>query len=121
MIEAFFPPYIYLNHKVIKEKGLDLAEVQKAVAEEIMDIDGIALTVTSEEMRNNTLPDTYLYRAGLKNFNAKRSGDILILFEPHCFVNDMDGGAIMASNHGGPWRYDTFVPIIFAGNGLKGK
>ena len=33
----------------------------------------------------------------------------------------MDGGAVMASNHGGPWTYDTFVPIIFAGNGLKGK
>ena len=121
LIEAFFPPYLYLNHSVIKEKGLNLAEVQKAVAKEIMDIDGIALTVTSTEMKNNTLPDTYLYRAALKNFNAKRSGDILILFEPHCFANDMDGGAIMASNHGGPWTYDTFVPVIFAGNGLKGK
>ncbi len=121
LIEAFFPPYIYLNHTVIKEKGLNLAEVQKAVAKEIMDIDGIALTVTSTEMSNNTLPDTYLYRAALKNFNAKRSGDILILFEPQCFANDMDGGAIMASNHGGPWTYDTFVPVIFAGNGIKGK
>ncbi len=121
LIEAFFPPYLYLNHTVIKEKGLDLAEVQKAVAKEIMDIDGIALTVTSTEMRNNALPNTYLYRAALNNFHAKRSGDILILFEPHCFANDMDGGAIMASNHGGPWTYDTFVPVIFAGNGLKGK
>ena len=25
----------------------------------------------------------------------------------------------MAANHGGPWRYDSFVPIIFAGAGLK--
>ena len=121
LIEAFFPPYLYLNHTVIKEKGLDLAEVQKAVAKEIMDIDGIALTVTSTEMSNNTLPDTYLYKAALNNFNTKRSGDILILFEPHCFANDMDGGAIMATNHGGPWKYDTFVPIIFAGSHLKGK
>jgi len=110
-----------LNHKVIKEKELNLAEVQKAVAKEIMGIDGIALTVTSSEMRSNTLPDTYLYNAALRNFNAKRSGDILILFEPHCFANDMDGGAIMASNHGGPWTYDTFVPVVFAGYGLKGK
>jgi predicted AlkP superfamily pyrophosphatase or phosphodiesterase len=121
LIEAFFPPYLYLNHTIIKEKGLNLAEVQKAVAKEIMDIDGIALTVTSTEMKNNSLPDTYLYKAALANFNAKRSGDILILFEPHCFANDMDGGAIMASNHGGPWTYDTFVPVIFAGSKLKGK
>ncbi len=121
LIEAFFPPYIYLNHDVIKKNGLDLAEVQKAVAKEIMDIDGIALTVTSSELSNNTLPNTYLYSAALENFNAKRSGDILILFEPHCFANEMDGGAIMATNHGGPWTYDTFVPVIFAGSNLKGK
>jgi len=121
LIEAFFPPYIYLNHDVIKKNGLDLAEVQKAVAKEIMDIDGIALTVTSSELSNNTLPNTYLYSAALENFNAKRSGDILILFEPHCFANEMDGGVIMATNHGGPWTYDTFVPVIFAGSNLKGK
>ena len=121
LIEAFFPPYLYLNHTVIKEKDLDLGEVQKAVAKEIMDIDGIALAVTSTEMSDNTLPNTYLYNAALRNFNAKRSGDILILFEPHCFANDMDGGAVMASNHGGPWTYDTFVPVIFAGSHLKGR
>ncbi len=121
LIEAFFPPYIYLNHEVIAKNGLKLAEVQKAVAKEIMDIDAIALTVTSSELSNNTLPDTYLYNAALNNFHAKRSGDILILFEPHCFANDMDGGMIMASNHGGPWRYDTFVPVIFAGGALQGK
>jgi len=121
LIESFFPPYLYLDHTLIKEKGLNLAEVQKAVAKEIMDIDGIALTVTSTELSNNTLPDTYLYNAALNNFNAKRSGDILILFEAHCFANDMDGGAIMATNHGGPWTYDTFVPVIFAGSHLKGK
>ena len=121
LIQAFFPPYLYLNHELIKNKGLNLAQVQKAVAKEIMDIDGIALTVTSSEMLNNSLPNTYLYNAALQNFNAKRSGDILILFEPHCFANDMDGGAIMASNHGGPWTYDTFVPVIFAGMDLKGE
>ena len=121
LIQAFFPPYLYLDHKLIEKKGLDLEEVQNAVAKEIMDIDGVALTVTSTSMKNNSLPNTYLYNAALRNFNAKRSGDILILFEPHCFANDMDGGAIMASNHGGPWTYDTFVPVIFAGSHLKGK
>ena len=121
LIQDFFPPYLYLNHKLIKKKGLNLAVVQKAVAKEIMDIDGIALTVTSTELSNNSLPNTYLYNAALENFNAKRSGDILILFEPHCFANDMDGGAIMASNHGGPWSYDTFVPVVFAGGHIKGK
>jgi hypothetical protein len=57
----------------------------------------------------------------LRNYHPKRSGDILVLFDPHYFVNDMDGGILMASNHGGPWRYDTFVPVIFAGMNFKAK
>ena len=121
LIKAFFPPYIYLDRKLIKNKELDLAEVQNAVAKEISNVEGIALAVTAHSLSNNMLPDTYLYNAALRNFNAKRSGDILILFEPHYFANDMDGGAIMASNHGGPWAYDTFVPVIFAGSHIKGK
>ena len=41
-----------------------------------------------------------------------------MVFEPHWFINDFDGLKV-AATHGSPWRYDTFVPIIFAGNGLK--
>ena len=33
------------------------------------------------------------------------------------FINDFDGLTV-SSTHGSPWRYDTFVPVIFAGNGL---
>ena len=121
LFEAIVFPYIYLDHTLIAEKGLNLGTVQEEVAKEMMNLDGIALMVTSTQMQNNTIPDTYLYRAALKNFYAKRSGDILILFKAHYFANDVKSGMIMASNHGGPWTYDTFVPIIFAGNGIKGK
>jgi len=54
----------------------------------------------------------------LNNHNVSRSGDIFIVFEPHCFINDFDGITV-ASTHGSPWRYDTFVPMIFAGCGLR--
>ena len=54
----------------------------------------------------------------LNNHNSKRSGDVFVVFEPHWFINDFDGLTV-ASTHGSPWRYDTFVPVIFAGAGLK--
>jgi arylsulfatase A-like enzyme len=52
------------------------------------------------------------------NFHPKRSGDIYIVFEPHVFINDFDGLTV-TSTHGSPWRYDTFVPIMFAGAGIS--
>jgi len=120
LILDFFPPYIYLNHKIIEEKKLDLAAIQLAIAKELMKTKGIALAVSSEALQNNNMPDTYLYNKALKNFNYKRSGDILILLSPQYFFNDFDG-EIVAANHGGPWMYDSYVPVVFAGWNFKGQ
>jgi len=30
-----------------------------------------------------------------------------------------DNGLLLAAVHGSPWRYDTYVPILFAGYGIK--
>ena len=30
-------------------------------------------------------------------------------------------GLIVACTHGSPWRYDTFVPVVFAGVNLRAK
>jgi predicted AlkP superfamily pyrophosphatase or phosphodiesterase len=118
LIEAFFPPYVYLNHQLIREKGLDQGAVELAVAEELLKFDGVAAAVSSTALRTDSLPDTLLMRAILRNFNSKRSGDIYLVFEPNVFINDFDGLTV-ASTHGSPWRYDTYVPVIFAGAGLQ--
>ncbi len=120
LIHDFFPPYLYLNEKIIMEKGLDLEEVEKAVAKELLGIKGVAMAVSAFAMQKNQLPDTYLNRKALRNFNRKRSGNLLILFEPQYFINDFNG-EIVAVNHGGPWMYDSYVPVIFAGCDLKAQ
>jgi arylsulfatase A-like enzyme len=41
-----------------------------------------------------------------------RSGDIYVVQEPYWFL--FDKGPVQAM-HGSPWRYDTYVPIVFVG------
>jgi predicted AlkP superfamily pyrophosphatase or phosphodiesterase len=118
LIEAYFHPYLYLNRDLIRDKGLDQAEVEKAVAAELLKFDGVAYAVSSTALRTDSLPDNLMTRSILRNFHTKRSGDIYLVFEPNVFINDFDG-LIVASTHGSPWRYDTYVPVIFAGAGLK--
>jgi len=120
LIEAYNQPYVYLNRELMREKGLDQAEVEKAVAEELVKFDGVAAAVSSTALRTASLPDTLLMRSILRNFHPKRSGDIYVVFEPNVFITDFDGLAV-ASTHGSPWRYDTFVPVMFAGAGLKAR
>lgn len=118
LIQAFFQPYVYLNHDLIREKGLDLAEVEAAVAAELAAFDGVAAAISSSALRAGGLPDTALTRSILNNFHAKRSGDIYLVFESNVFINDFDGLTV-ASSHGSPWRYDTYVPVFFAGADLQ--
>jgi predicted AlkP superfamily pyrophosphatase or phosphodiesterase len=117
LIEAYHHPYLYLNHELIRAKGLVQAEVEKAIAAELLKFDGVAYAVSSSALGTDSLPDTLLTRSILRNFHAKRSGDIYLVFEANVFINDFDG-LIVASTHGSPWRYDTYVPIMFAGAGL---
>jgi predicted AlkP superfamily pyrophosphatase or phosphodiesterase len=117
LIEAYFHPYLYLNRDLIRDKELDQAAVERAVAAQLEKFRGVANAVSSSALRTASLPDTMLMRSILRNFHPKRSGDIYLVFEPDVFINDFDG-LIVATTHGSPWRYDTFVPVIFAGAGL---
>jgi predicted AlkP superfamily pyrophosphatase or phosphodiesterase len=118
LIKDYFQPYIYLDHKLIKSKGLDQAEIERTIADELMKIPGIALALSSSDLRDNKVKETPLTRSILNNFHHKRSGDIYIVFSPDVFINDFDGLHV-SSTHGSPWRYDTHVPVIFAGFNLK--
>jgi len=118
LVRGYFHPYLYLNRELIANKGLSLGEVEEAVAAELAKFDGVALAVSSTAMATGKLPDTPLLRAVLNNYNPRRSGEIYVVFQPNWFINDFDGLAV-AVTHGSPWRYDSFVPVIFAGAGLE--
>jgi arylsulfatase A-like enzyme len=118
LIKAYFHPYIYLNRHLIRKKGLDQAVVENAVAAELKKFDGVADAVSSTALQTGHLPNTPMMHAVLNNFHPKRSGDIYLVFEPNVFINDFDGLTV-ASTHGSPWSYDTFVPIMFAGADLQ--
>ena len=117
LIQKFFPPYVYLNREVIRERKLSQAEVEEAVAEEIMKLKGVAVAVSSTALMEGKVPDTAMTRSILNGHSLQRSGDVYVVFEPHWFINDFDGLTV-ASTHGSPWQYDNFVPIIFAGGSL---
>jgi predicted AlkP superfamily pyrophosphatase or phosphodiesterase len=117
LIQSYFQPYVYLNHEVVQERGLNLAEVERTVAAELEKIDGIWLAAPSSALADGAFPNTPLEEAILRNYNPKRSGDIYVVLKPAWFINDSDGLSV-ASTHGSPWRYDQFVPVIFLGPGM---
>jgi len=120
LIETYDHPYLYFSSDVKSNGDIDQEALEAAVVSELSRFKGISLAVSSAALRRGNLPDTELMRAVVKNFHPKRSGDVFIVFEPNWFINDFDGLTV-ASTHGSPWSYDTYVPIVFAGLGLAAK
>ncbi|MCJ7755422.1 MAG: alkaline phosphatase family protein [Thermoanaerobaculales bacterium] len=120
LFKTYFHPYVYLNRDAIADLELDPTQVEWAIAEELMAVDGIAYAVPSSALLHGGIPDAPMVRSVLANFHPARSGDIFVVFEPQVFINDFDGLTV-AATHGSPWRYDTYVPIIFAGAGVRAQ
>ena len=88
------------------------------MVDELSKFKGVSLAVSSAALRRGNLQDTDLMRSVVNNFHSKRSGDVFIVFEPNWFINDFDDLTV-ASTHGSPWTYDTYVLIVFAGMELQ--
>jgi predicted AlkP superfamily pyrophosphatase or phosphodiesterase len=110
----FFRPYMYLDDSKISAAKLDRDEVLKTIAASLTDTKGIALAVPRSGL--SPLEETPILAQIQRNFHVSRSGDIYVVQDPYWFM--FDKGPI-AAMHGSPWRYDTYVPIIFVGPSIR--
>ena len=108
-----FSNNIHLNHKLIEAEGIDLYEMQSFVAAKMMEQDGIYIALTARDLVTNN------YTKNIKNllqnaYHTKESGDVLVVMDP-----GWQTGGSKGTGHGSSWTYDTHVPILFYGWGIK--
>jgi membrane-anchored protein YejM (alkaline phosphatase superfamily) len=105
---------IYLNHNLIESKGLSLADMQYDVATFVMQLRGVSHAISSEAMRNSYFGAGY-GRKMQNGFYPRRSGDVIINLMPG-WIEERDK---TRSASGSMYRYDTNVPLIIFGGGVK--
>jgi len=110
VVRFFYRPYIYLDEKKIVTAGQSLSSFRQTVAKSLSDMQGVFKAVSLDELGGNMVDP--LLRRVYNNQHPFRSGDIYIAQEPYWFL--FDKGPVVAM-HGSPWRYDTHIPVFFAG------
>jgi len=113
LIENISNSQVFLNHEKITEMKLDLGEVQEAIVNELITYEHIDKVFTANAMRN-TYFDGGIEKILQNGFHQKRSGDVIIVNNPSLISYSTTG-----STHGSGYNYDTHVPLIFFGNGIK--
>ncbi|MBS9524279.1 alkaline phosphatase family protein [Litoribacter alkaliphilus] len=108
-IENYSNEQIFLNRKLIAEKGKNLEEMQRALAEYVLKFEGIKEAYTASDLRRSQFIKgrSHLLQMG---YNHKASGDVLLIFEPAWLSSSWKG-----TTHGTGYTYDTHVPILFYG------
>jgi len=113
LIENISNNQIFLNREKIKAFDLDLDDVQEAIVNEIITYKNVYKAYTASTMSAVHFTDG-VENLLQKGFNQKRSGDVLIIEDPAYISYGKTG-----STHGSGLNYDTHVPLLFFGKGIK--
>lgn len=113
LIQNISNDQIFFNHELLNKMRLETSELQQKLAAYILSQDKIHRVYTREQIVNGAY--THGMEALIKNgFNHKRSGDVVYIMEPSVISYSSKG-----STHGSSYIYDTHVPMLFYGKGIK--
>lgn len=104
---------IVLNHDLIHASKFELHDVKEFLIEHFSNAPGIQRVIDLEEVQQTTLTDWQ--RECLNNhYLPGRSGDVQLVFKP-ATLDDFQKG----TTHGTNYAYDTHIPLLFYGWGVK--
>jgi hypothetical protein len=115
-ILAYDHPYFYLDHRAILAAKLSEVEVERTVADAVLGLEGVAFAVPCADLRHGGEEmDEELIAKIRRNQHPRRSGDVYVVQLPQWQVARKSSHDPTILNHGTPWAYDGFVPVVFAG------
>lgn len=123
--DAILNGQIYFDRAALLRDGIALEKITKLAGEAALKLEGVARYFTSSEierclqlMGGTRMPlcsSDAVFRRVARGFFPGRSGDLIIVQKPFNYLGDGDDPA----NHGTPYSYDTHVPLIIMGEGIK--
>lgn len=109
---------LFLDHKKIEDSKLDLQILKKDIANKLLKfelIDTVLITSSINLLTDHS--NGYTERLLANGHHQKRSGDIVFTFTSSVF-KDTPWNRTGTDHHSG-YTYDTHVPLLFYGSGIK--
>lgn len=113
LIENISNNQIFLNREKLRELNIDLPSAQKSIVEELITYPNIDKAYTGETFVTTSF-SRGIEMLIMNGYDQKRSGDVIYVYDPNYLSYSPTG-----SSHGTSYNYDTHVPLIFYGKGIK--
>ncbi|HEV8486589.1 MAG TPA: hypothetical protein VGV87_23790, partial [Blastocatellia bacterium] len=111
----FVNDQFYLDRKLIAERKLNVSDVERAAGEAALTVPGVVEFFTRTQIVEGRMPASDIARRVVNGFSRARSGDVWIVNRPFTFVAE----GRLPTTHGSPYNYDTHVPVILFGAGVR--
>jgi hypothetical protein len=115
-IEARTSDWLYLNQNLLRERKLEAARVQEALAGWLKKQPGILTAYTRTQLMGNLPADDDLGQRVRRSFHPRRCGDVAVVVKPYYLITSQ----LTWTLHGSPHPYDTHVPLLVYGPGIRG-
>ncbi len=103
----------YFDLSLMEKYKVSEADVEHTAAEAVRKMPHIFRVYTASDLRTGQVMKDSVSAAMSYGFYEQRSGNLFVLQEPF-YLYDATG-----TSHGTPFDYDSHVPVIFMGPGLK--
>jgi predicted AlkP superfamily pyrophosphatase or phosphodiesterase len=115
-LEALTESWFALNHRLMKERGIAPEEVENVLAVCLQKQHGIRTAYTRTQLLKGLPADDLLGQQVLRSFHPQRSGDVVLILQPYYLLSLPTA---TGTNHGSPNPYDTHVPLLVYGPGIR--
>lgn len=119
IIEAISGGQVYFDQDVFhndpKASGVELLIATQLTVNFLLKQPGIANAFSENEIRQAQFDEGGIKGMVVRGYHPKRCGDVVLVPEPGWY----SAGQIQGTTHGSPYTYDTHVPIVFYGKGIK--
>jgi predicted AlkP superfamily pyrophosphatase or phosphodiesterase len=117
---AFVDPNLYLSASAIEQalksgKAQSRSQIEDTAAQALTSLPGVYAAYTRSQIEKGQVPDTAIGRGVVLGFHPKVSGDVVVVAAPGWYP----GIGNANTSHGSPYSYDTNVPLLIAGPGIR--
>lgn len=113
-VQAIVEDNVYLNQQTIAAKKVSYTRAEDVAADFLRQQPGIYAVYTRSQLLDGRMLDTDIAQRVARSFHPKVSGDLVVVSYPYWVP-----GRITGATHGAPYAYDTSVPLLLAGAGIK--
>lgn len=104
---------VFFNRDVIKSKQLDFDKIKQTVVNVLKEGPSVLYACDMAKASTESIPEDVKFRI-INGYNRERSGDVVIVLKPNFYAHGMKG-----TDHGAWNSYDTHIPLVFMGWGIK--